>query len=70
LTFSGGKSRQVFYPFEHIWVGGEEFHQLVGSAQAHCLLAEVHQFAIVDGATHILVNLGQLSNLLLDMLTA
>ena len=60
----------MFYPLEHVRMSGEEFHQLVGSAQAHFLLAEVHEFTIVDGATHILVNLGQLSNLLLDMLTA
>ncbi len=52
----------MFYPLEHVRVGSKKLHQFVGGAQAHFLLANLREFVVADGAAHVPVNLGQLSN--------
>ena len=51
-------------PLQHVRVGGKEFHQLVSAAQANCLLPQSHQLIGFYSPTHILVDLGKLSDLL------
>src|SRR4030067_86813 len=55
-----GKCGEVFYPLEHVGVGGENLHHFSAGTQLYLFLAQVLELVVVDGAAQVCVHLFQL----------
>ena len=50
---SSGECRQVFDPFQHVGVSGEQLQQLMRGSQPDFFLAQVLELVVIDGAAHV-----------------